>query len=291
MAVLARRRPENVEGSFFVDGGCIDCETCRWMAPSVFAESGGQSAVVRQPVTEEDRHAAFLAIVACPTASIGTVSPEAAAVSQAAKEFPVSVADNVFHCGYHSEDSYGAAGYFIQRPDGNVLVDSPRFAAPLVKRLEEMGGVRFMFLTHRDDVADHEKFQRHFGLTRIMHNDDVTRGTSSVEQKIFGKDPIQLAPGLTAIPTPGHTKGHIVLLLDGKFLFTGDHLAWSAKRGHLIGFRNACWYSWSEQIESMKALCRYEFEWVLPGHGRRFHAEKEKMRMELEKCAAWMETM
>ncbi|XP_015064361.1 uncharacterized protein LOC107009532 [Solanum pennellii] len=27
------RRPQNVSGEFFVDHTCIDCDTCRWMAP------------------------------------------------------------------------------------------------------------------------------------------------------------------------------------------------------------------------------------------------------------------
>ncbi|KAJ8492931.1 hypothetical protein OPV22_014652 [Ensete ventricosum] len=28
-----QKRPQNVEGEFFVDCRCIDCDTCRWMAP------------------------------------------------------------------------------------------------------------------------------------------------------------------------------------------------------------------------------------------------------------------
>lgn len=284
----AKRRKENAPGNFYVDSGCIDCETCRWLAPAVFTQAGGQSAVLHQPSTEEERQAAYQAIVACPTASIGTVDRDPASVTAAARDFPVRVEASVFYCGYHSEDSFGAASYLIQHPGGNVLVDSPRFAKPLVRRLEESGGVQYMFLTHRDDVADHEKFRKHFNLTRILHEDDVTHETSSVERKLTGRDPVEIGEGLTAIPTPGHTKGHAVLLFDQKFLFTGDHLAWSAKRGQLIGFRNACWYSWEEQIHSMAKLGDYEFEWILPGHGRRFHAEHARMQRELEKCIQWM---
>ncbi len=289
--MVANRRLENIPGDFFVDSGCIDCETCRWLAPSVFGEANGQSAVVHQPATEKEREAAFQAIVACPTASIGTVTAHPDRASRAAKEFPVGIADQVFYCGYHSEDSFGAASYVIQHPDGNLLIDSPRFAKPLVRRLEEMGGLKLMFLTHRDDVADHEKFQKHFGLTRILHEDDVTRGTSAVEWKLSGRDPLPLGEGLLAIPTPGHTKGHAVLLLDNKFLFTGDHLAWSAKRKHLIAFRNACWYSWKEQLISMQTLCEHTFEWVLPGHGRRFHAPAGEMHDEMKRCVEWMKGM
>jgi hypothetical protein len=46
------RRAENVEGNVFVDESCIDCDTCRWMAPSTYARVGDKSAVVVQPSTE-----------------------------------------------------------------------------------------------------------------------------------------------------------------------------------------------------------------------------------------------
>lgn len=62
--------------------------------------------------------------------------------------------DDVCFCGYASEQSYGAQSWLIVRRDGNVLVDSPRAAKPLLAEIERLGGVRFMFPTHRDDVAD-----------------------------------------------------------------------------------------------------------------------------------------
>ena len=52
MAHLNLRRPENVSGDFYVDTSCIDCDTCRWMAPEVFIEAGEQSAVHHQPLAE-----------------------------------------------------------------------------------------------------------------------------------------------------------------------------------------------------------------------------------------------
>ena len=64
----------------------------------------------------------------CPTGSIGTVSRENARPGIAA--FPEVVAENVSFCGFTSKDSFGAWSYLIERPQGNVLVDSPRFAAP-----------------------------------------------------------------------------------------------------------------------------------------------------------------
>ncbi len=36
MAKLGNRRSENVQGDFYVDSSCIDCDTCRWMAPEIY---------------------------------------------------------------------------------------------------------------------------------------------------------------------------------------------------------------------------------------------------------------
>jgi len=122
----------------------------------------------------------------------------------------------------------------------------------------------------------------------VLHRDDVRTRTAGVELKPSGDDPIELEPGLVMIPTPGHTKGHAVFLWNERFLFTGDHLAWSPARGHLYAFKSACWYSWSEQVKSMERLLEYRFEWVLPGHGRPIHFDADRMHAELERCVEWM---
>jgi glyoxylase-like metal-dependent hydrolase (beta-lactamase superfamily II)/ferredoxin len=288
MAHLNLRRSQNVSGDFYVDSTCIDCDTCRWMTPEVFNRADGQSVVYHQPANQKERLQALQALLACPTASIGTVEkPKDIKVAQ--ESFPIVIDENVYHCGYHAENSYGAASYLIQRPEGNVLVDSPRFTPPLVRRLEEMGGIRYMYLTHRDDVADHQKYREHFGCDRILHTDEISSGTRNVELQLTGSEVYQLAPDLLIIPVPGHTKGHTVLLYRNKFLFTGDHLAWDDEDRQLAGFPDVCWYSWSELIKSTRRLANYSFEWVLPGHGRRYHANAQTMHQQLLQGIEWME--
>lgn len=289
MPDLKRRRAENVDGAFYVDSTCIDCDACRWIAPASFHENGEQSAVFHQPQDEAETLAALQALVACPTASIGTTDKAAQTrTKEAVAAFPRAIDANVHHCGFHAESSFGAASWFIQRPQGNVLIDSPRFAMPLVKRIEQMGGVRTMFLTHVDDVADHDKWAKHFKCERVMHTDDA-RGLD-VERRILGRDAARLDDELTVIPTPGHTRGSAVLLYADRYLFTGDHLAWSPRRRQLIAFRGANWYSWPETIKSMQALQAYTFEWVLPGHGRMHNAPAPEMARQLAHCVEWMQT-
>jgi len=290
MARRAARLPENVPGPFFVDDTCIDCAVCRHLAPSVFARSSGDlSFVARQPASEAERTRALMALVACPTSSIGT-EPKIDA-GPGVRAFPEPIADGVYSCGFTAESSFGAWSYLVARQEGNVLVDSPRAAEPLLKRLQEMGGVRSMFLTHRDDVADHAALRERFGCERILHERDITAGTRGVERRLAGDAPVTLAPDLVAIPVPGHTAGSAVLLYRETFLFTGDHLMGSEDDGRLHASRGVCWYSWPEQIRSMERLLDFRFEWVLPGHGGRYRAPSAAaMKTELERVIAEMKT-
>ena len=274
---------DNVMGEFFVDRTCIDCDLCRQLAPAVFARSGraAQSFVARQPA-RGDEHRALMALVTCPTSSIGTRTKHDA--RGAARAFPEPIVDDVLFCGYASEAAYGAASYLIRRPGGNVLVDSPRFARILVDRIAELGGVRYLVLTHQDDVADHAKLHARFGCERVIHRADV-RGTTRDCERIIDGD-TDLADDLRLIHVPGHTRGSIALL-HGDVMFTGDHLWGTDDQTGLEARRDVCWYSWSEQLTSIAKLADYRFTHVLPGHGRRFAApDAEAMRAAIRAVTA-----
>jgi glyoxylase-like metal-dependent hydrolase (beta-lactamase superfamily II)/ferredoxin len=289
MAQAALRLPENVAGDFYVDSTCIDCDACRQIAPRTFRDHGEQSSVFRQPETGEEIGRALMALVACPTSSIGTARGRYD-TRAAAAAFPEPLSENVYYCGFNAESSFGAWSYLVVRPDsegGNVLVDSPRYSSHLVRKFDELGGVRTMFLTHRDDVADHERYARRFRARRVMHAADGA-ARFGVEQVVEGLAPVRLDDELTVIPAPGHTRGSACLLYRDKYLFTGDHLAWSPARNTLTAFRSACWYSWAEQTRSMERLLDYSFEWVLPGHGRIHRDAPGRMREHLRACVEWM---
>jgi glyoxylase-like metal-dependent hydrolase (beta-lactamase superfamily II)/ferredoxin len=286
MADAGRRLAENVEGDFFVDSTCIDCDTCRQLAPSTFGDTGEFSFVQLQPRDADERGAAFRALVACPTGSIGAADKKEAA--RAADDFPLLLAPGVSYCGFNSHKSFGGNSYFVEHREGNWLIDAPRFVERLARRFEERGGLRYIFLTHRDDVADAARYARRFHSTRIIHRLERS-AQPDAERLIDGFDPIELAPRFLAIPTPGHTRGHCALLYDDRFLFSGDHLWWSRPRGRLTASRDVCWHSWSEQVESVRRLQEYSFEWVLPGHGQRVAFPREAMRRQLDRLVATLE--
>lgn len=279
MANPNKRVAENVPGDFFVDSTCIDCDACRQIAPSVFGEAAATSFVKSQPVSSADRRQALRALLACPTGSIGCLGDDD--VKAVMNDFPLLIEEPVYYCGFNSPKSFGGNSYFVRHPAGNWLIDSPKFLPRLVHQFEAMGGIGRIFLTHRDDVADARLYAERFGCKRYIHRNELS-AQPDAEVILDGNEPCEPAPGFLAIPTPGHTEGHCVLLVDQRFLFTGDHLDFDRDEQQLSASADYCWYSWEEQTESMRRLLDYRFEWVLPGHGQRVHLPVKEMRRQLQ---------
>jgi glyoxylase-like metal-dependent hydrolase (beta-lactamase superfamily II)/ferredoxin len=273
MADPARRLAANAAGPLFVDATCIDCDACRQLAPATFAETGDYSAVAAQPGTHDELAAALRALVACPVGAIGDA--EHRPLGDALAAFPVRVDGPVSYLGFNARSSYGANAYLLEHRDGNWMIDSPRWTPSLVRALEARGGVRYVFLTHRDDVADARRYAAHFGAQRIIHARDRS-AQPDAEIVVAGDDAVAFGD-VTVIPTPGHTRGHCVLH-HRTYLFSGDHLAWDRDRARLSAHPDVCWYDWRTQLRSVEKLLAYDVECLLPGHGERAHLDAETMR-------------
>jgi len=268
----------NVDGDFFVDSTCINCDTCRQLAPHTFVDAGPYSSVFHQPQTAMQEEEAFQALLCCPTGSIGTRGHNKA--KEVLCDFPLLIDEDVFYTGFNSEKSYGANAFFIKHSDGNWLVDAPKYLPQLARALKDLGGIRYIFLTHRDDVADAALYAKEFGAERIIHKDDLDAEPDS-EIVISGKSLTEHSADFKFVPVPGHTRGHMVLIYKDKYLFSGDHLHFDREEKHLAAYREVCWYSWREQTKSMNALTNYSFEWVLAGHGDRVHLAANEMQKQL----------
>jgi glyoxylase-like metal-dependent hydrolase (beta-lactamase superfamily II) len=271
------RNPDSAPGEWYIDTACIDCGASRHVAPGLVVERNEKSVLARQPVTPEEELAVWRAVVVCPTASVRS---ETKRPRPAAPIFPQEITAGVWRCGYNARSSFGAHSYFAARPDGNLLFDSPRYAAELVKWFGDAGGIAHILLSHRDDVADAEKYAQHFGARVWIHRDDRSAAPFATDVLEHGTAPI-IVPGVRAIPLPGHTRGSVAYLLDDHVLFSGDSLAWSAQDRDLVAFRDACWYSWTELTASLGKLAAYRFEWLLPGHGWPVHLPAEEMNARL----------
>lgn len=286
MADIKKTLSENADGEFFVDSSCINCGTCRKFASTTFGDSGQSSYVAHQPESPTHDYQAMQALVACPVHAIGMKAKKIP--KEVIQSFPFHVDGGVYVNGFNAESSYGADSYFIESPDGNWLIDSPRFTPSLVGRFREMGGIKYIFLTHRDDVADADKYAKAFGAKRIIHQQD---SHACSEAEIILKEQNDLFIGEARIIfTPGHTEGHCVLLWKNRFLFTGDHLPWLPEETSFRPFSKSCWYSWKEQIKSVQKLADLvEVEWVLPGHGHRWQRSQRAFPLLVGEAVEWMQ--
>jgi len=258
------RHPGNAEGPWYVDERCIDCGTCRDLAPASFTVAGPQSVVSCQPAGAAAEEDAWLSALACPTQSIGTLDRRA----RPRRLYPRRLLKGVFDLGYTSPDSFGASAYLVARPGGGLMVDSPRFAAALVRSVEDLGGLAHVLLTHRDDVADAGRWAQHFGARVWIHEHDRSAAPFATDL-VRGVEPEMVLPDVLCVPVPGHTRGSVVWVV-GEVAFTGDSLAWSEDRSDVTAFRDACWYSWPLQLASLKRLAAAcQPSTVLPGHGAR----------------------
>jgi glyoxylase-like metal-dependent hydrolase (beta-lactamase superfamily II) len=249
----------------------------------LIVERGDKSVFARQPQTAEEEMMAWRAMLVCPTASVRFEKKK----KRPEGIFPQELAPGVYRCGFNSKDSYGAHSYFVRRPEGNLLVDSPRFASELKSHFRENGGVADILLSHQDDVADADKYAEAFGARVWIHKSDA-RAAPYATNRIEGTEEIPIREKLRAIPVPGHTRGSVVYLLEDTYLFTGDSLAATGDQKRLVAFRDACWYSWGALTDSLQKLRKYSFAWVLPGHGWSAHLPPAEMNAQLGALVARM---
>lgn len=73
MADRSQSVPDNVDGRYYVDRTCIDCDLCRETAPANFArqDDEGYSYVAVQPRDTAEEAACLAALEECPVEAIG----------------------------------------------------------------------------------------------------------------------------------------------------------------------------------------------------------------------------
>ncbi len=233
-------------------------------------------------------------------------APDKAALAAAAASRPGPVpgvlpqADGgppVLYCGMTAAAAFGASAFLLVRGGGrgNILVDSPRFDKGLAARILAHGPVDFMFLTHRDDVADHAAWGAALGCPRIIHAEeaDPAAGTDGCEVLLSGPGPWALPdgdPGVELFLQPGHTVASVMLHhTPSRSLFAGDVVAfagsgpgpvgdwaWSAEpppgpdgTPALAVHRAYTWHSIPVLLDSLEAgVVGRDWLHLLPGHGR-----------------------
>jgi ferredoxin len=73
MADVSNRYEQNVQGKFYVDDQCIDCDLCRETAPANFKrdDDHGHSFLFKQPESDQEANLCREAMEGCPVEAIG----------------------------------------------------------------------------------------------------------------------------------------------------------------------------------------------------------------------------
>lgn len=283
MADIKKKLVENVDGDLFVDSSCENFGICRELAPSLFQRLESYHIVSKQAETEDEKREAMRAVVCCPKGAIGT--NDRAGMKAIFDDFPLRVEDEVFYCGFNSPKSAGANAYFIQRRDGNWLVSTPKYVPQIVSKFEQLGGVKYIFLTHRDDVGESAKYRQKFGSEVIVHEYDL-ECFPNAEIVVQGSDVSTMGSAFQIIPTAGHTEGHIMLLYRNHFLFSGDSLRHDLDTDKIETWNPYwTWYSYLEQANSIAELTKFNFSWILTSHGGRVRREPPLLKEEIREAA------
>lgn len=279
MAKYSDKNPNSIAGNFFVDNRCIGCASCESFDADTFTLTDGKAYVKQQPTNETFTHAA-IALLSCPVDAIG-VQEHKDRVREVKKTLPLKLHDDVYFCSFNAEASYGANSYLIVRESGNILVDCPKFTKPLLREIEKLGGLAYVYLTHKDDIGEYAKFREYFNAQVIFHEGDFNKRIVTADIVLRGEEDFVLDDDAKIIPVPGHTKGHTVLLYKNRYLFSGDHLAYKKSGDYLYMFENYCWYDWNKQLDSLDKLLKYDFACVYAGHGASYEGSvalvKEKI--------------
>ncbi|GET35857.1 MBL fold metallo-hydrolase [Microseira wollei] len=199
-----------------------------------------------------------------------------------------AVFDNIFAFPPNRE-TLGATAYFIVKNDVNILLDCPAPDEENQLFLQERGGVRWLFITHRGGIGKHVKeIQQTFGCEILIQEQEaylLPGLTVTTFQKEF-----TLSPTSQVIWTPGHSPGSSCLYdgESGGVLFTGRHLL-PNRQGNPVPLRTSKTFHWRRQINSVNMLREVfsseTLQYICPGANTGFLRGKGAIAKAYDKLA------
>lgn len=151
-----------------------------------------------------------------------------------------------------NRDTLGGTAYLIVEED-NVLVDCPAWNSDTQAFLQQMGGVRWLVITHRGNIGKAREIQQCFGCQVVIQEQEAyllpDLAIASFQQERT------LTPHTSILWTPGHSPGSSCVYHDrfGGVLFTGRHLL-PDPQGTLKPLRTAKTFHWTRQLSSVRRL-------------------------------------
>ena len=234
MARLDQRHPDGVDGDWFADTRCIDCDVARHYAPERDRRRRPRPVGVPPPTRERRRGASGAGAPRSPVPrsrsarSRGAVRPTGCSRGAHRRRAPLRVQLRAL----------------LRRP---LVPRGPTRGEP-AGRLAEVHpspvGTDRRARWHRPRAAHPSRttwWMPIDGPTATARESGSTSSSTRprrMRPTWCGDRAAADPPGLVVIPVPGHTRGSVAFHLEDRHLFTGDTLHWDHRRDHSTSSRS-----------------------------------------------------
>ncbi|MEA5535116.1 MBL fold metallo-hydrolase [Crocosphaera sp. XPORK-15E] len=148
----------------------------------------------------------------------------------------------------------GGTAYLIVEKAGNVLIDCPFLDEDNYSFLQQHGGVKCLFITHRGGIGQSVKnWQKRLNCEVVIQEQEAYL-LPEVPVTTFETE-IVLGDNISGIWTPGHSPGSSCVYWQHHqgVLFTGRHLL-PDNQGQITPLRLAKTFHWFRQLQSVAQL-------------------------------------
>ena len=223
-------------------------------------------------------------------------SPTPPSASSAQSPFPnatrsktaQAIWDNIFAFP-PNRDTLGGTAYLIVENEGNILIDCPAWDEANQKFLQDLGGVRSLFITHRGGIGKAQEIQETFNC-QIFIQEQEAYLLPGLKVATFQYE-FTLSSLSQAIWTPGHSPGSscVYYSSEGGILFSGRHLL-PNQLSEPMPLRTAKTFHWLRQIKSVELL-RDRFtpetlNYICPGANTGFLSGKRSIDQAYQRLAS-----
>lgn len=147
----------------------------------------------------------------------------------------------------------GGTAYLLQESAGNILIDCPAWDTATQDAIQQQGGIRWLFLTHRNGSSHVRDIQQAFGCEVVVQEQEAYL-LPGLAVTAF-QDTFHFGDRCWALWTPGYSPGSACLYtgMHGGVLFSGRHLL-PNQQGEPAPLRISKTFHWKRQIKSVQRL-------------------------------------
>jgi glyoxylase-like metal-dependent hydrolase (beta-lactamase superfamily II) len=152
-----------------------------------------------------------------------------------------------------NRDTLGGTAYAIVTSAGNILVDSPAWNDLNQQFITDLGGVKWLAITHRGGIGKATTIATELGCQVLIQEQEAYL-LPELKLTTF-QDRFNLKDSIHAIWTPGHSPGSACIYYHGAggVLFTGRHLL-PNQLGEPVPLRTSKTFHWNRQLRSVDAI-------------------------------------